>query len=57
MAIILGLNTVLFSCYIEMIQLVLKRLNRDYIIKPGLENNFSYIKLNFAKLTSATEKL
>lgn len=30
---------------------------QDYIIKPGLENNLTYIKSNFVKLTSAIEKL
>jgi len=30
---------------------------QDYIIRPGLENNLTYIKSNFVKLTSAIEKL
>lgn len=30
---------------------------QDYIIKLGLENNLTYIKSNFVKLTSAIEKL
>lgn len=33
------------------------KYSQDYTIKPGLENNLTYIKSNVAKLTLAVENL